>query len=480
MSLGGIVSLNDYRSADPGFGAFGISTRQDVEELNKALTVGNQSPRMDGGNVMRVESLEQTMRILIFSEQHLKLMRRLGKRPAYSTVEEYNLQTSYGGRGKPWIREQETPQAQDASYLRRAAYVKFLGTTRGVSHVATLVKPAHGPLVALETKNGAIWLMAATEQACFSGRSDVVPEAFDGIFKLTLDDPTARKKNIIDCRGGIITPDLVDLAAQIITDATGVPNYMTLATRAQSDLGKQYLSKERVPAGAGSGRVGQVVREIDTVAGIIPLEASLFVRSGKEDDLSRTFPTSATAPRAPAAPTLALAANAGPISTGGDDGKGSQFGVGDVGTFRYVVTALNRFGESAASAEQSASIAAKGDAITLTITDGGGTDGATGYRIYRSLVGGAANSEIFMWEVPRVGAAATTAYQDLNEYLPGTSQAYMLQNNLEALAWVQLAPMMKIALGTSGPNINWMQLLYGVLIDYAPRKHVVFKNVQDG
>lgn len=471
MGIGGIVSLKDYEDLSGRSGFFGISSREEVEEINKALTAGYQSPRTDGGNTLRVESLEQTMRILTWSEQHMKLLRAIGKRPAYSTSEEYNLQTSYGGRGGSFVGEAELPAAQDASYLRRVALVKFQGTVREVSHIATLVKPAHGPLVAMETKNGALWLMSRTEDALFFGRSDVIPQAFDGFQKQVSDDSIAGKKNVFDMRGGFITPDKVEEAANIVIEGFGVPGEFYLATRAQSDLGKQYLPKERTAPGT-AGRVGQVVTEIETTAGVIPLKSSLFVRSGRVDDI-KTPPTGPTASRAPSAPTLAAAANVGPIT-------GSQFAAADIGTFRFKVTAINRFGESAPSAEQSAAIVSAADAITLTITDGGGTDAATGYRVYRTVVGGVANSELFMYDVPRAPGAATTVWQDLDAYLPGTSTSFLLQNNLQACSWAQLAPMMKIPLATLGPSIRWMQLLYGVLIVYAPRKHVIFTNVYDG
>ena len=96
------------------------------------------------------------------------------KTPAFSTSEEYNIQTSYGSENGVFTLEGELPQSQDASYERRVALVKFLGTTREVTHPMTLVRPAHGNVIALETQNGAIWLLERLERALFSGRSDTI------------------------------------------------------------------------------------------------------------------------------------------------------------------------------------------------------------------------------------------------------------------------------------------------------------------
>jgi hypothetical protein len=159
----------------------------------------------------------------------------------------------------------------------------------------------------------------------------------------------------------------------------------------------------------------------------------------------------------------------------------SLFGLADVGTWRYKVSSVNRFGESAASAGSSAAVAAAGDYITLTITNNAdSSDVTTGYNIYRTpVVNGVLGTEQFMFQVPRVAASATTVFVDKNRYLPNTSKAYLKQMNLQALSFRQLAPMMKIPLATIALSIRWAMLLYGMPIVYATRKFVIFDNVGD-
>ena len=70
-------------------------------------------------------------------------------------------------------------------------------------------------------------------------------------------------------------------------------------------------------------------------------------------------------------------------------------------------------------------------------------------------------------------------YTDRNWLIPATSQAFMVQNNMQNYAVRQLAPMMKIPLATIAASIRWMQLLYLTYILYTPRKNVLYINVAD-
>lgn len=462
MNAGG-VTLADYE----GLTGFGMLPAQETDDLQKALSAGYQSPRHDGGSALRVESLEATLRILTFSQGHVKLWKDIPKLPAFSTSEEYTVQTTYGGENGPFTREGELPQVQDATYERRVELVKFLGTQREVTHPATLVRNAYGNIIARETQNGAVWLMERLERNLFRGQAAVIPEAFDGIDEQIQRDALATQNNLLDLRGGPITEDAVEELTNIIVENYGIPSAMYLAPRAHSDLSKQFYSRQRGSFGEREGRIGYAAKVMETNAGDIALRGDIFLRSGKNNSV-KTAPNAATSVRSPTAPTVAGVAAANPSSL---------FIAADAGTYQYKVSAINRFGESAAAQEGGGVAVVAGDGVTLTITDGGGADPATGYRIYRSAAGGAVGTEEHVIDVPRDGA--TTDSIDINQYLPGTSRAYMMQMNLQSLSFRQLAPMMKIPLATLAASIRWMQLLYGTPIVYAPRKNGIFLNVKD-
>lgn len=464
-----MISMKDYE----GYHGFGQLAQVEVDELSKALSAGYQNPPVSGSNALRVESLEQTLRILTFTQAHIQFWRDIPKLPAFSTVEEYNVQTSYGSEGGMFTRAGELPQVQDASYERRTALVKYVTTQREVDHPTTLVRPAHGNVVAQETQNGGVWILERVERALYNGRSDIIPEAWDGIDQQIRSDPTAAA-NIIDLRGGILTEDNIEDATNRIIENYGVPTDLYAAPKALSSMVKQFYPRERfsMPAPV-DGVVGMSVNRVRTQAGLINLKGNIFLRSGKNNSV-KGAPASANAVRAPVASSVAAANNAGPVT-------GSLFGASDVGTWRYKVTSINRFGESAASAAATAAVNASADTITLTITNNAdSSDPTVGYNIYRCpVVGGVAGTEQFMTTVPRIAAAATTTFVDTNRYLPNTSRGYLKQMNLQGLSFRQLAPMMKIPLATIALSIRWAMLLYGMPIIYATRKFCIFDNVGD-
>lgn len=465
-----MVGMKDY----DGYHGFGQLAQVEVDELSKALSAQYQNPPVSGSNALRVESLEQTLRVLTFTQAHVQFWRDIPKLPAFSTVEEYNVQTSYGSEGGMFTRAGELPQVQDASYERRTALVKFVTTQREVDHPTTLVRPAHGNVIAQETQNGGIWILERVERALYTGRSDVIPEAWDGIDQQIRSDQSAAGTSIIDLRGGILTEDNIEDATNRIIENYGVPTDLDAAPKALSSMVKQFYPRERfnMPAPV-DGVVGMSVNRVRTQAGLINLKGNIFLRSGKNNSV-KSAPAAANAVRAPVNPSVAAANTAGPIAA-------SLFGVGDVGTWRYRVASVNRFGESAASTAATAAISASGDEITLTITNNAdSSDPTTGYNIYRCpTVGGAAGTEQFMVQVPRVAGAATTTFVDANRFLPNTSKAYLKQMNLQAISFRQLAPMMKIPFATIAFSIRWGMALYGMPIIYATRKHVIFDNVGD-
>jgi hypothetical protein len=85
---------------------FGQDTAQNLEELNKALGTGQDGAAYGNGeyndmSALRPQSLEGTLKIVTAQEKHIKFWKELDKKPAYNTVEEFNVLDSYGGDGSP-------------------------------------------------------------------------------------------------------------------------------------------------------------------------------------------------------------------------------------------------------------------------------------------------------------------------------------------------------------------------------------------
>lgn len=474
------ISLKDY----DGLNGFGASTMGDVNELTKALSAGYQTSGQTGGSALRVESLEASLKVVTFTNKHIKLWKKIPKSPAYSTVEEYNVLSSYGTGGAfGFTREGELPQSQDSTYTRQTALVKFIGTTRSVTHPATLVNPAHGDVIALENQNGILWMLERVEDSLFHGNSSLAfdgeSEQWDGL------DGMIATGNVIDLEGQPLQEADIEEAANQVIESYGYPTDLFLGTRAMSDLVKTFYPRERVNLPAPqNGKVGMAIESMATQAGNIEFNPNVFLKQGKTPPSAAT---SANAPTTPAAPTTA---NAGTTTANWTKLLGTPSASN---FFRYAVTACNRFGESApallSTAEEiTTSMASTGDPITVTANNAAsiGANPPEYYIIYRTnalATNAAVNTLSSYSEIARVrctnqgaGVAGAT-FTDNNTVLPFTETAYLGELTPSVLTFRQLAPLMRMDLAVLAPAYRWMIMMYGTPILFAPAKWTKLINV---
>jgi len=457
------MSIDFQNGVADGFGA---SSMAELAELRKALDIGYSQPvtgqQFDS---LRVESLEATLKVLTYSATHMRMWNRIPKDDAYSTVEEYNQLVQYGADGGGFVPSGILPETEDSTYNRANQQVKFLGTTRSVAHPATLIRTMPADLISTETQNGALWLMGKANQGLYYGNADANPFEWNGLIKQIEDGGGT----IIDLAGGSLAATDIEDAAQVIIDNYGQPMDLFGNPKVFTDFSKAYYQYQRFSApNVAPGTVGTPVTGFNSLSGTINFQPDVFVRRGS------TPGTSPTNVNAPSAPTVAVG------SPGAD--ADSVFLTGDIGNYYYQITAINRFGESAPTAiTAAANISTAGYAVALTVTDGGGANPATAYKLYRSDKNTNAATSYTGWLVPRTSTngvySATTVITDRNKFRPKTSQMLLLDMSTQSLVFKQLSPMIKMNLAVVSPAIRWMQLLYGTPIVFAPKKNVILRNV---
>lgn len=475
------VGLRSFQDGNIGSG-FGAESSANVAELNKALEAGYQvGAGKTGGSALRVESLDASLKVLTYSSSHVKLWKKMPKSPAYSTVEEYNQLTDYGGSASPFVQEGELPQATDSSYIRRMQLIKFLGTTREITHQATLSHPAHGDLIALENQAGIMWLLQQVERHMFVGDSSLAfdgeSEQWDGL------DALIDASNVIDLEGQTLQEADIEEAANMIIENYGFPTDMFLGTRTMSDLVKTFYPRERIQMPAPmNGQIGNTLQTMATQAGVIEFNPDVFIQK------TPTPPAAATSASAPVTPASIVAG--GVAGTTGDHAKGAPSGTTN---FAYLVTACNRFGESAPVAFAGAVTALTqpqkdaGNYLPLTITNPAvvGAFPPEFFRIYRSVASTSAvvpsslASYALIAQVPAAAqnASGTTVFNDVNLQLPFTSTAYLGEMTQNVLTFRQLMPLMKMDLAVLSPAYRWMIMLYGTPVLFAPKKWMRFINI---
>lgn len=212
-----------------GTQGFGIGSQQDVDNLNKALSAGHEvNPlQLEGGGAFRVESLENSLKVLTYGDQHIKLWKKIAKQKAYSTVEQYGQLIDYGRGQGAFVGEGVLPDTNDSTYARKAAFVKFLGTTREVTHPMTMVDSAFGNVVARQNQDGILWMLKQLEQALFWGNSKLAPGGEEGLEFDGL-DRMIDKENTIDLGGKYLEERHINWGAQMIIQNYGTPTDLYL------------------------------------------------------------------------------------------------------------------------------------------------------------------------------------------------------------------------------------------------------------
>lgn len=444
-----------------------------VEQMIKALVAGNDinnpGTSAGAGFPLRVESLEATLKNLTFRNEHVRLWRSIPKLAAFNTIEEHNTFLSYGQQQRGFIAENQLPPTSDSTYERNTATIKYMGVTREVSHVMSMVAPAHGSVIANEVAAGTMDLLRMVEDGLFFADSSLSPTQFDGFQKLIVDGAPAT--NIIDLRGATISEYLLSDACSTVLDAPNYGNATNFHANPQviSSLVKSFFPKgryETMGAPVVNGAIGARVNKFVGPGGDVSLEPNTFLPMQVSPP---NEPVGAPADR-PGTPTISTPATT-PVNAS------SQFLAEDAGSYHYTVVAYNDSGNSAPVTVAAATAVAAGDDFRFGVTPSGSGGNVAYYELYRSRKGGPVGSQSRVQRIVNSNAAGEQIMVDLNATLPFTSTAFLFQQNTESMSWKQLAPFLKIPLATLGPAIRWMQLVYGTPVIYAPGRNVVFLNV---
>lgn len=443
-----------YGEGDGAAGAAGAASGGDIAELNKALSAGGGNGGTHGVQTagalgpLMPESLDPILTSMTYTEAEFKFWKSVYKDPAYNTAEEYNRLHKVGAGEAAWMGEGDLPEEEDSTYSREVTLVKFMGTTRRVTHVGSIVKTAGVEnAIAQETKNGTLWLMRQLEEGLFFGDSAIVPVQFDGLNKLMVDGGTPT----YDMRGDPLTEEVL---SGMCAGVRMAPNYGSIDTIFCS-IGVKSDIKNRIRSRLRSG-FGDKIDFEPKVDGFdkVKIEDNVFITEGQAPHSSGLGKAS----KRPLAPAVGAAGLTSPVDAT------AQFAAGDAGTYIYKIVAVNRFGRSAPVTTAGVAVAA-GDNVTIPVVDGG--QETSGYIVYRSTKNGAASTCKEAFRVARSGP--TQDIIDRNAYLPGTSTVFGLEMKPQTLGWKQLAPFTKLPLATIDTSIRWMQVLYGALQLKAPR-----------
>lgn len=483
------ITLSQY-GANPGE-FFGSGSLGDLDELKKALDAGSITGRETtdstsaGGAPLKVESLEKTLKHLTFRENDVTFWKRIPKKAAYNTVEEFNQLTEVGNQGNSGFwNEGELPQSEDSTYVRRAQLVKFLGVTKEVTHVMTLVNTMIGNVIDKEVKNGTLWILRNANKGLYSGNEKLIPQQFNSVLAqqeqsdsyISL-DAYMNSDQVIDMRGAALSEVAIESAANSIVENFGLGDQLYAPPAVLSQFVKTFYGNKFINPNTdqvSNGIMGQRVQAFDSQFGRIGLQHDIFFRKLP----SKKSSASASSVNAPLAPTVTSVT---PVAV---DAL-AKWAVADAGDYFYAVSGLNRYGESTLTVSASATVVT-GGALDFDFNPTASPNNATAFRIYRSNKNAASAGVATFFPLFDISLAELTAgydgaaagiARDRNRWLPDVDQAFVVQEDNEVIEFAQLAPLMKMDLATLSPAYRFMLLMYGTPFLYAPKKLVRIINI---
>lgn len=491
-----MITLNDY-NVDGGEGESGFLGDQGTGEasLLKAMQAGQITGR-DTTNLpltqepLKVESLEESFKLLENRAKDIKLLNAMPKMTAYNTVEEFLQLVSYGAQRGGFYDEGELSDVEDSTYERRSVQVKYMQVTGEVTLQAQMVR-SYVKAMSQEVKNKMMWITRLANTWMTRGDSSVIPQQFDGIFKqhesvgsgtgylYSTYEQYYQSGSVIDLRGGIMNQASIENGAVFVDEAFGDVTDIFAPTGVISAFTQDYYTTQRIlqngTAFNGTIGVGNM-KSVSTTIGDVNLNSDKMMKRGPLK-YTTTPADSTKAPAAPASLTASVVAD-----------TVAKFTSGEAGNVFYAVVAVNRYGESNLTAYGTAVTLAAGFSVDLTITPGSGAIAPSGYNIYRTKVTTASTpSGLKFYPIQKVsvsqlaagfnGAAANVA-RDRGYFMPGTEDGFLTAFNDEVLSWKQLAPLSKLDLAVLSMSRRFICFMFGTPALYAIKKIVRFINAK--
>ena len=447
------------------------NTADVLKAMEAGLQTGMQyDNQINNGGGLKVESLDAYIKVLANRLNQLVVYNEMPKQRIENTVHQYNQLYKYGEEIGIFNREGETPEETDTQYIRKSIIAKFMGVTGQVTDPAMLAKLAGGMnMYTREVQNKTTLLLTLIDTRLTDADSTCIEEQFDGIFRQHMMGVAAVDKGSTE---GMSTEQILDAyygsqAAPVVFN-----NYV-----------KKFHESKRVVVGMSNSVVGATMGQ--SVNDIMTQFGKVSVKSDKFFDVRRPIKASATAssPKAPGVPVAGTTKPAVVVDTK------TNF-VLHAGSYGYLVTAKNRYGESAPLKLTDTALAvAANQSVDLQFTAPvGGAYAPTCYVIYRTkkvtaLTDTTEYYPIFTIPASMLAAgydgADATKVRDRNRIIAGTKSALIYYNDSQINEYLQFGDTRKLDFAITAPSRRFAILNYGTPCLYQPAKICRIINIGD-
>lgn len=482
------------------------NTADVLKAMEAGLQTGMQyDNQINNGGGLKVESLDAYIKVLANRLNQLVVYNEMPKQRIENTVHQYNQLYKYGEEIGIFNREGETPEETDTQYIRKSIIAKFMGVTGQVTDPAMLAKLAGGMnMYTREVQNKTTLLLTLIDTRLTDADSTCIEEQFDGIFRQHMMGVAAVDKGstegmsteqildayygsqaVIDAQGGILTDALVeDAADRVVNVYNGYIDRIVSAPVVFNNYVKKFHESKRVVVGMSNSVVGATMGQ--SVNDIMTQFGKVSVKSDKFFDVRRPIKASATAssPKAPGVPAIGTIKPAAAVA----DTK-TNF-VLHAGSYGYLVTAKNRYGESAPLklTDTALAVAANQSVDLQFAAPASGAYAPTCYVIYRTkkvtaLTDTTEYYPIFTIPASMLAAgydgAADTKVRDRNRIIAGTKSALIYYNDSQINEYLQFGDTRKLDFAITAPSRRFAILNYGTPCLYQPAKICRIINIGD-
>lgn len=358
----------------------------------------------------------------------LVILKHLPRINAYSVVHEYDQIVGYGSRGHDGFYGENSLPAEAAIQSRRKTLnMRLMGDISSVFALASFQTPVQAlgqsNLVDENMASTRLDLLHKMAVATYASDDTVTAHTlrFKGLKQQILEGTspsiaapfTVNTEYIIDLRGRRLTPEEIRKRARQVRERFGAMRWIYMAPSVSEFLEASLDPAERltIPRNPGDAVIlGQNIGGMNTAGGITrfavdnTLTAGLYLGSAPT-----AAETNAPAPL-PAGNLAAPVAAADP---------GSLWVAADAdAAVVYDITALNAAGESTPTRVGPIAVAA-GQKVTIAITPRAAD---SSYRIYRG--DSTLMPPVFVKEIRGTGNTTPFNYVDLNERIPGCTDAF--------------------------------------------------------
>lgn len=481
------------------------NTADVLKAMEAGLQTGMQyDNQINNGGGLKVESLDAYIKVLANRLNQLVVYNEMPKQRIENTVHQYNQLYKYGEEIGIFNREGETPEETDTQYIRKSIIAKFMGVTGQVTDPAMLAKLAGGMnMYTREVQNKTTLLLTLIDTRLTDADSTCIEEQFDGIFRQHMMGVAAVDKGstegmsteqildayygsqaVIDAQGGILTDALVeDAADRVVNVYNGYIDRIVSAPVVFNNYVKKFHESKRVVVGMSNSVVGATMGQ--SVNDIMTQFGKVSVKSDKFFDVRRPIKASATAssPKAPGVPVAGTTKSAVVADTK------TNFAL-HAGSYGYLVTAKNRYGESAPLklTDTALAVAAKQSVDLQFTAPVGGAYAPTCYVIYRTkkvtaLTDTTEYYPIFTIPASMLAAgydgADATKVRDRNRIIAGTKSALIYYNDSQINEYLQFGDTRKLDFAITAPSRRFAILNYGTPCLYQPAKICRIINIGD-